>query len=84
MANVLDSQTIAAEATLVSRTQELARTLTTKLAQGYKVESQTDTEAILVIRGRKRWFRPSKDTRQHVKVDEFGTATFAKIEAALN
>jgi hypothetical protein len=79
MADVFETQT--AEATPVARTQELARTLKNKLAQGYKVESETDTEATLVIKGRKRWFRHSIDSRQRITVDEFGTARFAKLEA---
>ena len=36
--------------------QELARTLRTKRAQGYEVESETDTRAVLVMKGRSRWF----------------------------
>ena len=36
--------------------QELARTLRTKRAQGYEVESETDTKAVLVMKGRRRWF----------------------------
>jgi hypothetical protein len=80
MAEVLESRP--AEATPVARKQQLTRTLKNKRAQGYKVESQTDLEAILVIKGRKRWFRPSTDSRQSVKVDEFGTARFEKIDAA--
>lgn len=36
--------------------QELARTLETKRAQGYEVESETDTKAVLVMKGRSRWF----------------------------
>lgn len=80
MAEVLDSQS--AEATLVERTQALASTLKSKLAQGYTVESQTDTEAILVIKGRKRLFGASTDSRQSVRVDESGSVKFAKIDAA--
>jgi hypothetical protein len=79
MAAVLENNP--AEAT-VARTQGLAHTLKNKLAQGYKVESQTDSAAVLVIRGRKRWFKSSVDSRQRVTVDEFGTARYAKIDAA--
>jgi hypothetical protein len=70
------------EATPVARTQELARTIKSKLAQGYTVESQTDTAAVLVIKGRKRWFRSSVDSRQVVTVDEFGKAAFEKVDQA--
>jgi hypothetical protein len=70
------------ETTLIARTQELARTIKSKLAQGYTVESQTDTAAVLVIKGRKRWFRSSVDSRQVVTVDELGNATFEKVDPA--
>jgi hypothetical protein len=69
-----------AEATLVVRAQELARTLHAKLAQGYTIESQDNTQAILRDKGRKRWFRPSIVNRQLVSVDELGTAKFVKID----
>jgi hypothetical protein len=36
--------------------QELARTLQMKRAQGYEVESETETKAVLVMKGRSRWF----------------------------
>jgi hypothetical protein len=71
-----------AQATLHARTQELARTLKTKQAQGYTVESQTDTTAVIVIKGRKRRFRSSVDSRQIVTVDELGNAKAQKIEVA--
>ena len=80
MAEVLESPP--AEATSLARTQELARTLSTKQAQGYTVESQTDTTAVLVIKGRKRLFRSSVDSRQIVTVDELGNAKVQKIEIA--
>jgi hypothetical protein len=61
-------------------TAALARLLEEKLVQGYSVESQTDTEATLVIKGRKQWFRRSVDHRQHVAFDEFGAVTVTKID----
>jgi hypothetical protein len=79
MAAVLHART---EATALARAQELSSTLQRKLAQGYRVESQDDTQAVLLMRGRKRWFRPSVDSRQIVKVDEFGTAKVEKIDNA--
>jgi hypothetical protein len=79
MAAVLQART---EATSLARAQELARTLQGKLAQGYRVESRDDSQAVVLMRGRKRWFRPSVDSRQIVKVDEFGTAKFEKIDNA--
>jgi hypothetical protein len=69
-----------AEATPVARAQEFARTLQAKLAQGYTIESQSTTQAILRIKGRKRWFRPSIVSRQVGSVDEFGTTKFVKID----
>jgi hypothetical protein len=63
-------------------TAALARLLEAKGVQGYAVESQTDTEATLVIKGRKRWFRNSVDHRQHVAFDEHGAVTFTKVDAA--
>ena len=80
MAAVLEGP--AAQATLHARTQELARTLKTKQAQGFTVESQTDTTAVIVIKGRKRRFRSSVDSRQIVTVDELGNAKTQKIEVA--
>jgi len=80
MAEVLQSHS--AETTLAVRTQELARTLKGKLAQGYRIESQNGTQAVLVMRGRKRWFGPSTDSRQAVSVDEFGATKFEKIDAS--
>jgi hypothetical protein len=80
MAAVLESR--AAEATPLARTQELARTLSNKRAQGYTVESQTDTTAVLVMKGRKRLFRSSVDSRQIVTVDELGSTKVQKIEIA--
>jgi len=78
MAEVLES--LSAEATPLARTQELARTLSSKRAQGYTVESETDTTAVLVMKGRKRWFRASVDNRQIVTVDELGNAKVQKVE----
>jgi hypothetical protein len=38
------------------RKQELSRTLEAKVAQGYRIESQTDTRAVLEMGKRRRWF----------------------------
>ena len=38
------------------RKDELTRTLEAKVAQGYEVESRTDTEAVLRMGARRRWF----------------------------
>jgi len=53
--------------------QEFAELLTAKIAQGYEVESQSDTEAVLVTRGRRRRFRQTAGgKRQRVSIDEQG------------
>ena len=43
------------------RRHELARTLQAKIAQGYRVESQTDTKAVLRMGTRRRWFGVCRD-----------------------
>ena len=67
---------------LLSRTQELERTLQAKRAQGYRVESQDDTQAVLSIRGRRRFFnlRSGDDVRYRLSFDEQGHATSRRIE----
>jgi hypothetical protein len=68
--------------TLEERKQELARTLDTKLAQGYQIESQEGTNAVLLRPGRRHWFglRPGLTVRCLISVDERGHATSRKIE----
>ena len=61
---------------------EFARMLESKLQQGWKIESQRDTDAILTMRGRKRLFKASVDCRQSVTVDELGVASFEKLDSA--
>ena len=76
MAAVLET---ASAVTTPVATAALAQLLERKRAQGYAIESQTDTEATLVIKGRKRWFRTTGDHRQRVEFDELGAVTFTKI-----
>ena len=65
-----------AHVTLEERTEQLVGTLRKKVEQGYVVESQTDTDAVLVSKGRRRRFRESRpDTRQAVSIDSRGLAT---------
>jgi hypothetical protein len=52
--------------------QEFAEMLTEKIAQGYEVESQSDNEAVLVTRGRRRFRQTVGGTRQRVSIDEQG------------
>ena len=65
-----------------ARRVAFARMLEAKLEQGWKIESQRDTEAILTMRGRKRLLRASVDSRQSVTVDEAGVSTFSKLDGA--
>jgi hypothetical protein len=62
---------------LEQRKQRLAELLRTKIEQGFEVESQTDTAATLVTKGRRRWFGilgGDADTRQTTSIDEQGQA----------
>jgi hypothetical protein len=53
--------------------QEFSAMLAERIAQGYAVESQSDTEAVLVTRGRRRRFRSSvAGKRQRISIDEQG------------
>lgn len=68
----------------LSRDQELERTLDEKRAQGYQVESQNDVEAVLSMRGRRRFlnlFR-GNDVRYLLSFDERGHASSRRIELA--
>ena len=59
------------------RKVRLAEVLVAKTEQGYEIESQTDTEAILVTKGRRRWFgmgANSPSSRQITSIDEQGKA----------
>jgi hypothetical protein len=62
--------------------EELARTLASKRAQGYEVESETDTKAVLVMKGRRRWFGLSngESVRYEVTLDEGGRATSRRLQ----
>ena len=68
------------EATPDLRQIEFARVLEAKVEQGWQIESQRDTNAILTMKGRKRMFRPSVDSRQAVSVDELGVSSFEKLD----
>jgi hypothetical protein len=57
--------------------------LEVKLGQGYRIESQGDTEAVLFIRDRRRLFGlfagSGEGVRQIISVDEQGTAKTRKL-----
>jgi hypothetical protein len=56
------------------RKQVLARTLEAKVAQGYRIESQSDTGAVLRMGTRRRWFGVFGGTTMtyDIAVDERG------------
>ena len=64
-----------------ARKQELERTLQAKVEQGFTIESQTDAQAVLVIKGRRRWFglTNTPSVRYEVTVDEAGRATSRRL-----
>lgn len=62
---------------LDQRKQQLSATLQSKVEQGYRIESQTDTTATVVTRGRRHWLglragKPATDTREIISIDEQG------------
>jgi hypothetical protein len=64
------------------RQQQLARTLQAKVAQGYRVESQSDTQAVLRMGTRRRWFGvlSGTDLTYDIKVDEYGHTSSRRRE----
>lgn len=72
-----------ATAALPSRQQEFEQTLEAKCAQGYRIESQGETEAVLLAKSRRRFFKllGGHDVRYLLSVNEHGRATTRKIES---
>jgi hypothetical protein len=68
----------------LSRDQKLERTLNEKRAQGYQIESQNDTEAVLSMRGPRRFFNlfRGNDVRYRLSFDEQGQASSRRIDLA--
>ena len=66
---------------LLTRNQEIERTLKKKRAQGYRIESQNDTQAVLLDRGRRRFFNLLRgdDLRYRLSFDEHGHASSRAI-----
>jgi hypothetical protein len=66
---------------LLTRNEELERTLKEKRAQGYRIESQNDAQAVLLIRGRRRFFNLLRghDLRYRLTFDEQGHASSRAI-----
>jgi hypothetical protein len=67
------------------RRDALAEVIASKVRRGYWVESQSDTEARLVARGRKRWFGVFggrvPETREIVRVDQQGRSRIELLPA---
>ena len=68
----------------LSRDQKLERTLDQKREQGYLIESHDDTEAVLSMRGRRRFFNLFRgdEERYLLSFDEQGHASSRRIELA--
>ena len=66
---------------LLTRNQEIERTLQKKRAQGYRIESQNDMQAVLLDRGRRRFFNLLRgdDLRYRLSFDEHGHASSRAI-----
>jgi hypothetical protein len=65
-----------------ARRQKLAEMLKVKLEQGYRIESQGDTEAVLFTKGQRNWFGlfgSGEGARQIISVDDQGTAKTRKL-----
>ena len=66
-----------------TRKQKFAEMLKVKVDQGYKIESQGDTEAVLFMRGRRTWLGlfagHGAGARQLVSVDDAGAAKTRKL-----
>ncbi|MGZ4381365.1 MAG: cold-shock protein [Gaiellaceae bacterium] len=67
---------------LAARREAQAGLIAGKVKQGYWVESQTDTEARLIARSRKKWLGlgarlPEK--RERAKVDELGRTSIERL-----
>ena len=65
------------------RTEKLELLIAKRLQQGYWVESQADTEAVLVTLGPRRWFGRvglrRENTRESLTVDEQGQTVIAML-----
>lgn len=68
-----------------ARKQKFAQLLEAKVEQGYKIESQGATEAVLFTRDRRSWFGlfagRGEGARQMLSVDEKGAATTRKLSS---
>jgi len=70
--------------TIDERKRKLSLILATKVEQGYTIESQTDTDAVLTTRGRRLWFGlrgHAPGSSQRIAIDEQGHSTTRKSSA---
>lgn len=67
-----------------SRSEKLEQTLAGKRAQGYRIESHDDNQAVLLMRGRRRFLnlRGGHDERYLLTFDEQGDTKSRKIDPA--
>jgi hypothetical protein len=68
---------------LLSRQEEFEQTLRAKRAQGYRIESQDDTQAVLLGKSRRRFFNllGGDDVRYLLSFNEHGRTTTRRIES---
>jgi hypothetical protein len=68
----------------LSRDQTLERILDEKRAQGYRIESHNETEAVVSMKGRRRLFNlfGGEDQRYRLSFDEQGHVSSRRIELA--
>jgi len=63
--------------------ETFAQMLKGKVAQGYSIESQGDTEAVLFTQGRRRWFGlfagRGVGARQMISIDDQGVSKTRKL-----
>jgi hypothetical protein len=62
------------------RQERLARTIEAKLARGYRIESQSETETVLVMSAR-RWFGlfGGGETREVASINEWGYPSVQRL-----
>ena len=71
-------------AAVLSRNEKLERTLEGKRAQGYRIESHDDAQAVVLMRSRRRFLNllRGQDVRYLLSFDEQGHASSRRIELA--
>ena len=69
---------------VLARSEKVEQTLAGKRAQGYRVETHDDAQAVLLMRGRRRFMnlRSGHDERYLLTFDEHGDTKSRKIELA--